>query len=83
MSAKKGLNEYTFLTSKSFRTDHVYANNLRDAARITKKRVARFPKETKSRLGIVRYSTYQTAKKGDFTMSGWRHSYDKKLQKDK
>jgi len=82
MSTKKGLNEYTFLTSKSFRTEHVYAKNLRDAARITKKRVDRFPKEMKNRLGMVRYSTYQTAKKGDYTMSGWRHSHDKKLRQD-
>lgn len=74
------MREYTFLGSKSFRSEHVKAKNLREAFIKTKLWYFNLSEEMKSRFGILRGQTYQWCGENDFIMSGWIYSRDNKLK---
>lgn len=72
------MREYTFLMSDSFRTPHIFANNLREAWENAKEWHKQEAKKRK--LGEL-IPTYQSAGEGDYVMSGWRDIRDKAITK--
>jgi len=72
------MNEYTFLTSQSWRSEHVKARTMREAWRIAKKQHAALSVEERERYGSL-IPHYQSAREGDMVMSGWIPSLDKSL----
>ncbi|MBA7587632.1 hypothetical protein ES708_29663 [subsurface metagenome] len=72
------MREYTFLLSKSFRSKHVKANTLREAWRLTKQWYKALSPESKERAGSLTRS-YQDCQEGDYVMSGWKQTLDKRI----
>jgi len=72
------MKEYTFLLSKSFRSEHVKANTLREAWGLTKQWYKTLSPERKERAGSLT-PCYQDCKEGDCVMSGWKQTLDKRI----
>lgn len=67
------MREYTFLGTKSFRSEHIKAKNIREAWKKTKLWYLNLDKTEKEFFGDLT-TTYQYAKENDFYMSNWLHS---------
>lgn len=74
------MNEYKFLGSGSFRSEHVKAKTLRAAYVMTRKWYLNLDSGTRARFGVLRGKTYQWCQDGAYVMSGWLHSRDPKLK---
>jgi hypothetical protein len=73
------MREYTFLLSKSFRSEHVKAKDLREAWKLTKAWYNSLSSESKLQAGHLE-RIYQTCKDGDYVMSGWLATNDKHIK---
>lgn len=70
--------EYTFFLTKGYRTQHVKAKNLYQAYLLAAKD---HDQEAINSFGEIVPNHYQVASDGDYTMSGWKWSNDKRLLK--
>jgi len=68
--------EYTFYLTKGYRSQHVKANNLYQAYLITKRD---HDSVAQKMFGNIIPNHYQVASDGDYLMSGWKTSQDKRL----
>lgn len=75
------MNYYNFLLGKSYRTDDFKAPNLRAAWIMAKRWYQALPAERKEAAGSL-LPVYQWCKEGDYVMSGWLDTTDKRIIKE-
>jgi hypothetical protein len=75
--------EYLFLLSGCFRTEHIQAQNLRQAWKKTKKLIEKYVQSNDIKIDqLYPINMYKVAKSGAFDMGPWLASKDKKIIKD-